>query len=687
MPKCHPRKLILLFASLLWLASSLSLTAAPVTQLKVLTFNIWKQGGLSLSNCMEVIRSTGADLVGLQECNDTTARTIATNLGFYVLPVGDSSIVSRFPIVATYIAGNSSGVTVQLSPNQRAHFFNCHPPAYPYGPYDLQSRRPVSDVLAQEASVRLPAVKQLLAAMQPFLSGADPCFLTGDFNAPSHLDYAAVAWPTSLACLQAGLKDSYRELHADNRTYPLAFAYNDPGITWTPKVSQEPNGVFDRIDFVYYAPRSGVAASASVELDERNSVDPWPSDHRAVLTTFSLTPPTPSDKATLPAPANQSTNMALSFNLLWLAGNHATSHSVYMGTNGPTLLVTNTSASNLALTNLTQGTTYFWRVDETTPSGVVTGDVWSFTTRATAIYEWNFAKGSLAPSLGQGVFDYADGAVTSNLTSLGTTDGSLVPHINGVPATYLRAPAFSGNRNGYYLTFPDSQPNGGGQYINQYTLIMDVLLPSPLTWCALFNTSTANTDDAELYINSSGAIGIGAVGYSAAGAVKNDAWQRLAVAADLAAGTVRYFVNGSLVRTGSAGLDSRFSIFSTFDPGPDLLLFNEGDTSGVYTHQVLLHSLCFLDRTLTAAEIQALGGPKARGILASAPPMRLSLKAGSDNLVLNWTGGNGPFQVQKSTCLSNAPAWENVGSSRLNATATLTNDSVGAFFRVIDQGL
>ena len=55
---------VALFALLLILTPVNSLRAAPVTQLKVLSFNIWVQGGLSLSNCIEVIRASDADLVG-----------------------------------------------------------------------------------------------------------------------------------------------------------------------------------------------------------------------------------------------------------------------------------------------------------------------------------------------------------------------------------------------------------------------------------------------------------------------------------------------------------------------------------------------------------------------------------------------------------------------------------------------
>ena len=419
------------FLHLLLLAflAPLSLSAAPITQLKVLSFNIWVQGGLSLSNCVEVIRTSGADVVGLQECNATTAQTVAAGLGFYVAQASDCSIVSRYPILASYTAGNSAGVTVQLSPGQRAHVFNCHLTPFPYGPYDLKDGQTVAYVTNQENSVRMPGLNQLLALMQPFIGGFEPCFLVGDFNAPSHLDYANVPWPTSLACVDAGLLDSYRQLHATNRTYPAPFAFNDPGITWTPKTSQEPDGVFDRIDFVYYTQGDGVLPTASIELDERNSINPWPSDHRAVLSTFNLTPPTPVAKASLPYPSDLATDVPLNPMLLWLAGTNATNHLVYFGANTPGSLLTTTAGTSVTVSNLAPGTVYAWRVDELKPTGVVTGDVWSFTTKIVngASYEWNFANGNLAPALGNGVLNYADGAATSNLTVFGTTDGVTVP--------------------------------------------------------------------------------------------------------------------------------------------------------------------------------------------------------------------------------------------------------------------
>jgi hypothetical protein len=41
--------------------------------------------------------------------------------------------------------------------------------------------------------------------------------------------------------------------------------------------------------------------------------------------------------------------------------------------------------------------------------------------------------------------------------------------------------------------------------------------------------------------------------------------------------------------------------------GPDLLLFNEGDTSGVYTHELYLASVAVVDRMLSDTEVAAGG--------------------------------------------------------------------------------
>ena len=103
-----------------------------------------------------------------------------------------------------------------------------------------------------------------------------------------------VAWPVSEALFNVGFRDSYRDVHPDPA--------KSPGITWPakrPKVAAwagnpSPSDPRDRIDYVYAAGPSKTLASEIMGEkggpDVSLSVTPWPSDHRAVVSTFEVTP-------------------------------------------------------------------------------------------------------------------------------------------------------------------------------------------------------------------------------------------------------------------------------------------------------------------------------------------------------------------------------------------------------------
>jgi hypothetical protein len=86
---------------------------------------------------------------------------------------------------------------------------------------------------------------------------------------------------------EAGFRDSYREAYPD----PVA----KPGFTWTPGGPEDvKNEVHDRIDWVLAA---GPAEAVSSEIlgeaafaDTDIAADPFPSDHRGVVSTFSASP-------------------------------------------------------------------------------------------------------------------------------------------------------------------------------------------------------------------------------------------------------------------------------------------------------------------------------------------------------------------------------------------------------------
>jgi hypothetical protein len=118
--------------------------------------------------------------------------------------------------------------------------------------------------------------------------------LVGDFNAPSHLDRTDAPWPVTRAAEEAGLRDSYREIHPD----PV----RDPGHTWSPihvvhpeegsgSGRPEPQ---DRIDFVLHNGRglraldSRTLVAGTPEPWPKVAANAWPSDHAAVVTTFVL---------------------------------------------------------------------------------------------------------------------------------------------------------------------------------------------------------------------------------------------------------------------------------------------------------------------------------------------------------------------------------------------------------------
>ncbi|HBG28103.1 MAG: hypothetical protein A2Y10_18520 [Planctomycetes bacterium GWF2_41_51] len=108
-------------------------------------------------------------------------------------------------------------------------------------------------------------------------------------------------------------------------------------------------------------------------------------------------------KAGGPNPVNNATNVSIITDLSWTGVQGATAHEVYFGTASPGSFQASTTGTTFDVGRLTPNTTYFWKIDEVTGSGTVTGDVWTFTTG-------NVTAGNPAP---------ANGAV--NIAASGTT--------------------------------------------------------------------------------------------------------------------------------------------------------------------------------------------------------------------------------------------------------------------------
>jgi len=159
----------------------------------------------------------------------------------------------------------------------------------------------------------------------------------------------------------------------------------------------------------------------------------------------------------------------------------------------------------------------------------------------------------------------------------------------------------------YAQVFHGIAPNGGGIYVNEYTLVMDYRETQSKAWNSLFQTAgTYNANDGDLFIKREGesgwisSIGIGAIGYSTQ-TFEANLWHRFVLSVDNS-NFFRVYVDGTLFLDGAGqGVDGRFSL------NPDFFLF--ADDSG-YDEKVwgLVGTVAVWGRAMGSSEVADLGG-------------------------------------------------------------------------------
>ena len=279
------------------------MTALALTMMQ---FNIEYGGtGVDFTAVPRAIEEAGADVVAVQEaCGQMPA--IAEALGW---PYFDNrtQVVSRFPLLDPP-EPTAGVVLVEGAPGAVFAVVNVHPTSRVYGPSRVADVDDVERVVRRECRTRLQELLPSLRAAESLVQQGIPVVLLGDFNAPSHRDWTpetvglrphmsrSVPWPTSIATESVGLVDVYRRHHPD--------AVANPGLTWPaarPFVSgynPQLNGApADRIDLMFVS--SDIESSSIRIMGEEGSeycdltMDPWPTDHRALVAELSLTPTAP----------------------------------------------------------------------------------------------------------------------------------------------------------------------------------------------------------------------------------------------------------------------------------------------------------------------------------------------------------------------------------------------------------
>jgi hypothetical protein len=265
--------------------------------LEVFVYNV-EYGGDESTDA--VIEEVDADVVGVLESYNRLPE-IAENTGYpyYNLSL---QILSKYPIHEPSGAEGRYAL-IEVRPGEVVAFFNIHLDYVRYGPKLLRNGATVEEVLASEDEVRTSALDVPLRLMDELIRQGYPVFFTGDHNEPSSLDWTeaaaaarpaieqAVAWPVSEAILELGFHDTFRDIHPN----PVEV----PGITH--------EGAGDRIDYLYAAGPLATLGSQLVGEEGGRGVEvafePWTSDHRAVVSTFDVTP--------VPMPVMVSVNQAL----------------------------------------------------------------------------------------------------------------------------------------------------------------------------------------------------------------------------------------------------------------------------------------------------------------------------------------------------------------------------------------
>jgi acid phosphatase type 7 len=140
--------------------------------------------------------------------------------------------------------------------------------------------------------------------------------------------------------------------------------------------------------------------------------------------------------------------------------------------------------------------------------------------------------------------------------------------------------------------------NGGGAYVNEYTLQFDFKVPAIGDWYAFFQTNRYNTNDGDCFVNTGGLIGVGATGYSGS-AIRAGEWYRLVISVKNGS-FFNYYLDGQLLLTGTPqNLDERFAI-----EDPLLIFADENGEDGTMD----CAQLAIWDSPLTAEQVKKLGG-------------------------------------------------------------------------------
>lgn len=251
-------------------------------ELTVLNWNIWhggshytkeKDGFDGVARIVEMIKGSGADIVLMQETYGSGS-IISSSLGYYYYEAScaigavwgaNLSVMSRYPIENVYMNENPSNYGKNYAFNNAGAMIR------------LTDKKKVLAFSNWYNGNKSEDVDGALKGWKSLLDDADniPLIWAGDFNSVSHLDDGKGESGHSKLMIEAGFKDSYRELYPDPNKNPCITA---PGFR-------------DRIDYIYYKGQGlKLVASGTIipDFKGRDKNPGYPSDHLGIISKFKV---------------------------------------------------------------------------------------------------------------------------------------------------------------------------------------------------------------------------------------------------------------------------------------------------------------------------------------------------------------------------------------------------------------
>ncbi len=200
---------------------------------------------------------------------------------------------------------------------------------------------------------------------------------------------------------------------------------------------------------------------------------------------------------------------------------------------------------------------------------------------------WEFDNGS----------DLLNATTGNNLTLTGTHT-----QITGPTALDYAVKIDAGS---YYTCNHNIPANGGGSDVNEYSLVFDFRVPNASEYHCFYQANESNSNDGEIFANTSGKIGrsTNGPGYTSY-AINENEWYRLVLSVDLD-NYFRIYLDGALVLDGGAlSIDGDYGIYAA--SAENLVHLFADDSSEDNEIDIALAAI--FDHPLNQTEVTSLGG-------------------------------------------------------------------------------